>query len=200
MPWTTGKLLAAIGESSPTECITEARMAELTGLTAKQVENCCDRLRRHGFITRTGKGCHKLTDAGREAWQAGVDLRSGPKGPQESGQRRRDPGLRQRAWNALRLGRKLTIDDVVMRAAEGEERNAYDNVRKYVRALIRIGYIAVMPQREAPLNANSNGCRRMLLVKDTGPQAPVWRASRDSVYDPNIEEEVPFLEKTGAEQ
>lgn len=193
MPWTTETLLKAIGDAAPRECVTEERLVELTGYTAKQVENACQNLRRHGFITRTGKGCHKLTDAGRAALAEGAKLRSGPKGPQKYGQRRRDPGLRQRVWNCLRLGRKLTVDDIAMRVVEGGERSPRNNIGKYVNALARAGYVRVMARREAPLNPTSNGCLRVLLVLDTGPLAPVHRASRGTVYDPNIEREVALV-------
>lgn len=189
MPWTTETLLKAIGTSAPRDCITEARLVELTGYTAKQVENACNNLRRHGFVARTGKGCHRLTDAGRAALAEGAALRSGPKGP-ETGRRSRDPGLRQRAWNCLRLGRKLTYDDIAMRVVEGPERNARDNIRKYVGALAKAGYVQVMERREAALNPTSNGCLRFILVSDTGPLAPIVRVSRNTLYDPNLEREI----------
>ncbi len=193
MPWTTENLLQAVAQSAPSECITEARMVEISGLSAKQIENTAANLRRHGFLTRTGQGCHKLTTAGRDALSAGVRLRSGPKG-KETGHRRRDPGLRQRVWNALRTGKKLTIDDILMRVVEGTERDAYSNVRKYIRALARAGYVRDMPVREPKLNLTSNGCVRWLLVSDTGMEAPVWRVSRDTIWDPNLEEEIILAE------
>jgi hypothetical protein len=189
MPWTTETLLKAIGEAAPRDCITEARLVELTGYTAKQVENACQNLRRHGFIKRTGKGCHKLTDAGCAALSDGAKLRSGPRG-RETGFRSRDPGLRQRAWNCLRLCRKLTYDDIAMRVVEGGERNARDNIRKYVGALAKAGYVQFMERRETALNQTSNGCLRFILVSDTGPLAPIWRAAHGTIYDPNIEREI----------
>lgn len=192
MPWTTETLLAAIGAAAPGECFTETRMVETSGLTAKQIENACANLRRHGFITRTAKGCHTLTAAGRKAVEEGARLRSGPKGPQQFGQRNRDRGLRQRAWNALRLGKKLTVDDIVMRIVDGGERDPAGNMRKYLRALERAGYVKCMPAREPKLNLTSNGCKRWLLIQDTGPLAPVWRAKRPGqpLYDPNLEREI----------
>ncbi|MCX7172341.1 MAG: hypothetical protein NT159_00015 [Proteobacteria bacterium] len=194
MPWTTETLLKAIGAAKPTECFTEAHMVAATGLTAVQIERSALNLRKHGFITRTAKGCHKLTDAGRKAVEEGASLRSGPKGPQQSGQRIRDRGLRQRVWNALRLSKKLTVDDIVMRVVDGHERDPVSNVRKYVRALERAGYVRCMATREPKLSLTSNGCKRWLLIKDTGPDAPVWRAKRanQTLYDPNLEREVPL--------
>lgn len=190
MPWTTESLLTAIGAAPPSECFTETNMVNVTGLTAKQVENACHNLRRHGFIHRTGKGCHTLTPAGRTALEAGAKLRSGPKGPQASGQRQRNRGLRQRVWNALRLGKKLTIADILMLVIDGDERDPHSNAHKYLRALARAGYIKAMPLREPPLNPNSNGCKRWMLISDTGPDAPVVRVSRDTLYDPNLEHEI----------
>lgn len=190
MPWTSETLLTAIGAVQPSECFTEADMAKVTGLKPKQVEHACQNLRRHGFITRSVRGCHTLLPAGKKALEEGAKLRSGPKGPQASGQRRHDPGLRQRVWNALRTLKKLTIDDILMRVIDGDERDPRSNVMKYVKALARAGYVQAMPQREAPLNPTSNGCRRWLLITDTGPAAPVCRVSRDTLYDPNLEREI----------
>lgn len=190
MTWTAETLLTAIGKHGMAECITEARLVELTGLSDKQVENACQRMTRHGFITRTGKGCHKLTQAGQEAITQGKTVRSGPQGPQTTGQRRRARGMRQRIWNCLRSGKKLTIDDIIMRAADGSEGDARSNVGKYVRALSKAGYTKPMPIREEALNPTSNGAVRWWLVSDTGPDAPVVRISRNTIYDPNLEEEI----------
>lgn len=194
MPWTTETILKAVALAPGEECVTDARIAELTGLTAKQVATSTNKLRKHGFMTRTGKGCHKVTPAGKDVVMAGGNLRSGPKGPQQYGQRHRDPGLRQKVWNLLRMGGKRTIDDILMLIVEGSERDARGNVRRYLQALVRADYVRVMPQREAPLNPCSNGCLRYVLMMDTGPQAPVWRATRHSLYDPNIEAEIALQE------
>jgi len=191
MAWTAEQLLNAVGQAAPRECITEARMAEITGLSPLQVEHAALKLRKHGFLTKTGQGCHKLTAAGRTALAAGRKIRSGPNGP-ETGHRRRDPGLRQRVWNALRTGKKLTVDDLIMRVAEGEERDPRSNIRKYLVALARAGYVRQMPVREPGLNPTSNGCVRWWLVKDTGPIAPVWRQRHGALYDGNCEEQMPL--------
>lgn len=191
MAWTAEQLLTAVGQASPRECITEARMAEITGLTPRQIEPAVLRLRKHGFLIKTGRGCHKLTAAGRAALAAGARVRSGPRGP-ETGHRRRDPGLRQRVWNALRSGKKLTIDDILMRVAEGGERDPRCNVRKYLTALARAGYVRQMPLREAGLNPTSNGCVRWWLVQDTGTAAPVWRQRHGALYDGNLEMQIPL--------
>lgn len=189
--WTTETLLKTIDRHGLAECVDEARLAQLTGYSDKQVENACQNLRRHGFIERTGAGCHRLTTAGSEALAAGYGLRSGPRGPQKKGHRRLARGLRQRVWNCLRTGKKLTIDDVVLRVIDGHERDPRSNIGKYLAGLKLAGY--VMPvRREAPLTPTSNGARRWVLVNDSGPLAPVVRVGRQAVYDPNTEQETPF--------
>lgn len=190
MTWTAQPLLNAVAQAAPQDCITEARMAEITGMDARQIEAAALKLRKHGFMDRVGPGCHKLTDAGRAAYEAGVRLTSGPKGPQATGQRLRDPGLRQRVWNVLRMHRKYSQDDILLLALEGGERDPASNVGKYLRALAKAGYVRRMPIRENPANLTSNGAIRWQLVTDTGPQAPVWRQSRNAVYDPNLEQEI----------
>lgn len=195
MPWTTERILMAIQLADDADCITEAHLAEVSQLTARQVAVAAARLVRYGFIKRTSSGCHKITEAGRAALSEGnkVRWRSGPKG-KHTGQRNCCHGLRQRAWNVLRMGGKRTIDDILMLAIEGDERDARGNVRKYLQALVRAGYVTTMAQREAPLNPTSNGCLRYLLTRDTGPAAPVLRVSRGVVFDPNTETTVSLLE------
>lgn len=189
MIWTTETLLKAIDQHGLAECVTEQRLAELTGYSAKQVENACQNLRRHTFIERTGQGCHRLTDAGREALHTGYNLRGGPRGPQQSGQRRRDRGMRKRVWNCLRMGKKVTIDDIAMRVIDGNERDPRGNIGKYLTGLKRAGYVLALG-RELPLKPTSNGSRRWVLINDTGPLPPVIRVTRQVVFDPNLEQEI----------
>lgn len=188
--WKSEQLLTAVGQAGPHECITEARMAELTGFDAKAVENCCLKLRAHGFLTRTARGCHKLTPAGVVAFQEGAKLRSGPKGAHIG--RKTVPGtVRDRAWSALRITGKGSIPDVIMLAAEGGEKNISNNIGKYFRALARAGYLRQLRVREPGTSPTSNGHVRWLLVRNSGPLAPVWRVKAGTVYDPNTEEEWP---------
>lgn len=189
MAWKTERLLTVIGEAAPRDCITEARLAELTGYDARSVENCCLKLRKHGLLARTERGCHKLTAAGRAALEQGARIRSGPRG-KWSGVNLQKETLRTRAWLGMRLKRKFTLDDLVMLAARGGERHAESNLGKYVRALARAGYVRQLQVREAGTAMTSNGFVRWMLVQNTGPEAPVWRPSRGTVYDPNLHKSV----------
>ncbi|MDR2220985.1 MAG: hypothetical protein LBE24_10490 [Methylobacillus sp.] len=188
MAWVSEQLLNSVRQASARECITEARMIEITGLTAKQVENAALKLRKHGLMTKTGKGCHKLTDAGREATAASVKLRSGPR--EWTAPKINKDTLRVRVWRAIRIRRKFSIPDIEMLVAKGGEKDIASNIGKYIRVLVKAGYLVELPRREAGTALTSNGFKRWWLrdENDTGPQAPVWR--KTSVYDPNTEVEV----------
>lgn len=60
---------------------------------------------------------------------------------------------------------------------------AQNNLHKYLRALLRAGYLAEM-RREAPQSPTSNGVKRFLLTRDTGPLPPLLQ-SQDKVFDQN---------------
>lgn len=193
MAWIAQQLLTAIYLGAPSECITEARMVALTGLGAKQVENAAQRLLKHGLIERVGPGCHQLTDAGRAMLASGLTLRSGPNGSQP-GKRIFSDTARVRAWAALRIRRKASMPELIALVVRGDdrERDIESNLGKYLRALAKAGYVKALPRREPGLAPTSNGYVRYLLLKDTGPLAPVWRPAKETVYDPNTEEETPI--------
>lgn len=193
MAWVAEQLLTAIGQAAPSECITEARLVEITGLDARQVENAAQRLLKHSLIERVGTGCHQLTDTGREALANGRTLRSGPNGKQP-GKRIFGDTLRMRVWHAMRIRRKASTLDIIALVSRGGERekDIESNIGKYLRALARAGYVQKLPRRDPGIALTSNGFARYLLIKDTGPQAPVWRQGKNTVYDPNTEEETPL--------
>lgn len=192
MAWTSEKLLHAVAKAATCECITEARMAEITGLTQKQVEHAALKLRRAGFLEKTGQGCHQITDAGREAIKAGATLRSGPR--EQIAPRLNRSSLRIRVWRAIRIRRKFSLPDLEVLVAEGGEKDITSNIGKYIRALAKAGYLVELPKREAGTAITSNGHKRYWLAddKDTGPQAPVWRVKAGTVYDPNNDQEIPL--------
>jgi len=186
--WKSEQLLTVIGQASPAECITEARMAALTGFEGRIIESACLKLRKHGLLEKTARGCHKLTAAGIAAFQEGVKLRSGPKG-QHIGRRHVVGTVRERAWQAMRILTKGSAADVIMLAAEGGEKDIENNISKYFLALERAGYLSRMRTRQPGTALSSPGHIRWLLVRNSGPLAPAWRQTSKLVYDPNTEEE-----------
>lgn len=98
--------------------------------------------------------------------------------------RKRTRGLRAKAWWVMRAQRHWTLESLLSIVADGRERDAASNLRKYLNPLARAGVIA-RDGREAPTSLTSNGAWRYRLVRDLGPHAPVVRASELTVYDPN---------------
>jgi hypothetical protein len=194
MAWLAEKLLTAIRDDKICDCISEERLVMLTDLTPKQVADACCTLIRNQLLSRTKTGCHQLTGAGKQALISGANLRPGVKVPGTTTGRRVIKGtLRTRVWSAIRIRRKFSVAEIVPLVVSGTERgDCTSNVEKYIRALRKAGYLTVMVRKEPGSVPKSHGHQRYWLQdeKDTGPQAPVWRADFGTVYDPNTEAEV----------
>lgn len=187
MTWTAETVLTAVHDAYHIDCVREVDLVDHTGLTALQVEQACLKLRKHGFLEKCEQGCHTLTEAGREAIAAGVKLRSGPK--KWTAPKVNKNSLRIKVWRAIRIRGKFSIPELEMLVAEGGEKNITSNIGKYVRALQKAGYLTKLPKREKGTSLTSNGHIRYWLLpeRDSGPQAPVWRVKKATVFDPNTE-------------
>lgn len=193
MAWIAEQVLQAIRDDRICDCITEDRLMMTTSLSRRQVQQSCRLLRASGLLEKTEAGCHSITRAGLEAIKAGARYRSGPKDAKQNGKRIWKDTCRIRIWRAMRIRRKFTVPEIIILVADGSERgDVTSNVQKYVRALARAGYLVELPRREAGSAPTSNGYKRWWLRddKDSGPQAPVWRLERGTVYDPNTRVEV----------
>jgi len=95
-------------------------------------------------------------------------------------------GLRQRAWWVMRRHGVFTLPELLATVADGGEKDAASNLGHYLRALAKAGILST-EGRAAPEKPTSNGCLRYRLAVDCGRKAPVWRASRGEVYDPNAQ-------------
>ena len=201
--WTSQAVMAAMHSLvDSTDLVELDGIVRVSGLERKQVINACEKLVTHGFLIRQtysdGKvkpGKFRLTDEGRIALEAGANLKSGPKKP--SGKARDTAGsLREKVWRLLRIRQKASVPEVVGLLCDGEAtaktiEATTNNVQKYLRALRATGYLIEM-RREPGSKPTSNGFKRYLLVRDTGPLAPT-RRGKDCVYDPNEEREYVVL-------
>jgi len=192
MAWIAEQVLTAIRDSGMRECITEERLLDLTSLSKRQVQQSCRLLRGSGLLEKTGEGCHTITKSGMEALNAGARYRSGPKDGKQSGKRVWKDTDRIRIWRAIRIRRKFTVPEIITLVADEARGDMTSNVQKYVRALAKAGYLIELPKREAGTSLTSPGYKRWWLTddKDTGPEAPIWRLERGTVYDPNTKIEV----------
>ena len=166
-------------------------LSKQTGYTHKQVSDACAVLARRGFVASRVVGKFRVTNAGRELLNAGGCVRPGhPDGPRD---RRivRDT-LRDRVWRALRMLRTATIPEVLCLARAGDENAANNNVRKYLRALEKAGYVVRDARRVPGTAPTSNGFARFILVENTGAKAPVYSNRKGHLYDPNTGKEFPL--------
>lgn len=94
-------------------------------------------------------------------------------------------GLRQRAWWVMRRKKIFTLAELLATLATGSEKAAGSNLGKYLKALCLAGFIVGARQKTPGEALTSNGHLRYRLLIDNGRAAPLWRASRHEVFDPN---------------
>lgn len=101
-------------------------------------------------------------------------------------------GLRQRAWWVMRKRKSFTLEELLHTLADGTERDAYGNLRKYLKALTEAGIVQIEAARQPGVALTSNGFNRYQLVIDEGRKAPVWRTKTNTVFDPNTDTVYPM--------
>lgn len=159
----------------------------LDGATAHSVARAGGKLVARGLIIRRRVGCYVISPAGAAAAAAGLEIKSGPRGPQ-TGRRRRNGGFQARLWRALRAQKKGPLSEFIALAEPGGMRDPVNAAHQYFRALRLAGYVAVLARRMAGSAPTSPGFMVYRLVRDSGPQAPVRIPARGVVHDPNTGE------------
>jgi hypothetical protein len=157
-------------------------LSQRTGQTSRQIADNASLLVKRGLLKRIRPGCYEATKAGHQAIQEGNLLKSGPKAGMS---RARSWGLRQKAWRLMRIRGKFSVSDLCQGICDGSEQFAESNLGKYLKALRLAGYITRLARRQKGSAPTSNGDYRYLLVRDSGPEAPVWRKKTNTVFDPN---------------
>lgn len=180
-------ILRALGSGS---CLTIDRLAADLNLTRDQVSAAASCLFRRDYLMRMSIGCYQLTDAGMAAVAAGEEISCGIRGPRKKVRHDRNT-LRERAWRAMRIRRRFTIADLVSDAATSDDGNPAKNIGAYLSSLAQAGYVRVLPNRIPGTTAGSNGFKRYMLARDTGPLAPVRMAKSCAMHDFNTGEDVP---------
>ncbi|HBD91787.1 MAG TPA: hypothetical protein DC061_15070 [Gemmobacter sp.] len=171
-------------------CLTLDQVEQELGITRRQAINAASRLLRREYLMKMAVGCYQLTDRGVAAANAGEVITSGPKGPTGVIATHRGT-FRERAWLAMRITRRFTIGQIVAAAARDTEKNARENTRKYLVQLCRAGFVKELPNRVPGTSMGSNGFKRYMLLRNTGPRPPVYRAEFGMMHDFNTGEDVP---------
>jgi len=109
--------------------------------------------------------------------------------------RKQTHGLRERAWWVMRRRGVFTLPELLETVADGAQKDAASNLGKYLRALTRAGILTMEPRRQPGCSLTSNGYLRYRLALDLGIKPPVWRVTRNAVYDPNGDKAYPLFKR-----
>ena len=175
---------------SPGICKTLPGLSDTLGLTHRQVTNAASALIGKGLVERVDIGRYRLTENGERAVAAGLAITSGPNAPHQGVRRPMADTLRQRAWTAMRIQRGFNINDLLVASTHGCERNAANNLRRYLKALAGAGVVRLMRRRVAGTRHGSNGFLKYQLLKDLGEIAPTLRPKRGVLHDHNSGQEL----------
>lgn len=92
---------------------------------------------------------------------------------------------RTKLWAAMRMLRSgFTIGDLVA-VCELDRRNS---VQTYLGQLRRAGFVRAVARG----NEGRHEQARFIVTRDLGPKPPALLQKRNSMYDPNTEQEFPF--------
>lgn len=170
-------------------CLTIDQLVVDLDLTRRQVSNAASILLRRGYLERMAVGCYQLTEAGSAAAVAGEIITSGPNGPRGKALQVKNT-LRERAWRAMRVRRRFTVPDLVADAAAAGDTQPTQNIQRYLGDLQKVGYVVELPRRAAGAALTSNGFKRWMIARDTGPRAPVALSKVKGIHDFNTGEDV----------
>lgn len=173
--------LLALLATLPDGTGTRAELASRLARAPNQITTAALILRRRRLVDAPARGQYRITPAGHD-W-----LSSGRQLTERTGRRHieRTTGLRQRAWWVMREMKKFTVACLLHTLADGTERAAGDNLRRYLATLASVGVVTPTARRVPGLEPNSRGHVVWYLKRDLGRQAPVCRQRHGTVYDPN---------------
>lgn len=181
---TSQPVLTVLGNRLGVMHVREIRTA--TGLSEDQVQDAIQTLVRRGYAQRRGEGRVKATAQGLAFLHNGSRITSGRKGPRVA--ETEGTSLRSRLWRALRLSQKATISELLLLAERGEERNAAENAKHYLNALVRSGHVLRLSRRAESEWPATTGATRYSLALNTGPLPPQYNRRQKRIYDPNTGE------------
>lgn len=157
--------------------------AEMT-YSKQQIIRAAVKLADHGLMDRhTEPGEYRLSERGLIQVRAGFRVNSGPATAHGKIRRQHDT-FRVRAWKAMRVLGIFTVGDVIAAAERGES-DPTDNLRSYLRVLVRAGYVIELQSKAAGTKLTSPGFKRYRLIRNTGSLAPVYRPERKVLFDFN---------------
>jgi len=171
-------------------CKTITVLAAELELTNRQISDAASALIQKNLLERVELGCFQLSAAGRAAAARSESITSGPNGPHSAPRSAQRNTLRQRAWAAMRIQRRFTVQDILTAATTGEEVRAQNNLQRYFKVLCSAGVLRRLPKRQPGSAPSSNGFVQYTLVRDLGHIAPSHRMKARTLFDHNSGAEV----------
>ncbi|WP_457798133.1 hypothetical protein [Methylocystis sp. S23] len=171
--------------------LTTEQLARRVGKPRKAVAETVGRLIIGGYVERSERGVYSLSEEGKRKIESGERFRPGPRGPLANPQAPKTGRLRQRAWNAMRIKKRFTVEDLVTLASRGGEKLPHNNLQRYLRALAAAGYVTKRASRSMEgQSPASNGLIVYRLEKNSGEVAPSVAHDGRSIFDHNTKERV----------
>lgn len=186
MTWLAQRILTELTRA-PAGLPVDALAARLDR-PAKNIDMACIALHRRGLLDRPEYGRYTLAPTGETLLAGGGAVRSGP----AHGRRPKTTPhtLRHRVWHALGNRKKATLAELLTVACCGDERDPERNIRRYLRLLERTGYLIRLRDRQPGLSPTSPGHIKWLLLRWTGPRAPIALRDHQALHDPNLRETI----------
>lgn len=186
-------ILAHLSNTSPMRL---AQLEHTLGRAGNVITQAMCKIIRRGFVDRLEAGLYAITNAGLQFIKEGGQITSGPR-EKHSGNRRpnRRMSLGQRVWNVMRMGDAFDVPSLVAAAQNTTDKAPQNNIQRYVRHLVKAGYLHPLPTRTKGTRPGSNGFSRYRLARDTGDTAPTLRLRSNpvEVFDQNTKEVFPCV-------
>lgn len=171
---TTGQ--AILNELAGGKVMLTRELASRLDTPIDNIRSTARRLLERGYITRN-EGCYQITEKGQDVIAFGRTCVAGSQKGDFATRSRFS--LRTRAWNLIRMKTaSWSVDDLLMTLADGTEKDAERGLRRYVRALLKAGYVERTPRNP----------QLFRLVRNTGRLAPALNTPAKTLTDPNTGE------------
>lgn len=166
---------AMLNELAGGKVMLTRELAARLEVPADRIRSAAKHLVNRGYLVRM-EGCYQLTDKGQDFVASEVRLtESSQKGDFTA---RARFSLRTRVWNLIRMRSLWSVDDLLMTLADGTEKDAEKGVKRYVRALLKAGYVERTPRNP----------QLFRLARNTGRLAPALNTPARTLTDANTGE------------
>ena len=150
-------------------------LAARLGVPTDNIRSAGKLLAGRGYIFKM-EGCYQITDNRQDFVASEAERMPGVQKGDFAARSRFS--LRTRVWNLIRIRSLWSVDDLLMTLADGTEKDAEKGLKRYIRALLKAGYVERTPRNQQIFR----------LVRNTGRLAPALNYTDRSITDSNTGE------------